>query len=205
MRILIADDHEVVRRGLRELIRTREGWEVCAEANDGVEALLCARELHPDVAVLDVSMPRMDGLAAARRLHEEMPEVAVLLFTMHADEHLPAEALAAGARGIIFKLDAAEQLVSALEAVARGSNFFSPRISRAALERARGEGGPLTPREREVVRLAAEGKTNKEISSQLGISVKTVETHRAHVLRKLGVSSLALLVRYAVRTGLVEP
>ena len=213
IRILLADDHDVVRRGLRELLEAQPGWQVVGEARTGREAVALAERLRPDVAVLDLSMPDLNGLEATRRIRKDRPETEVLVFTMHQTEQLMREALLAGARGYLLKSDAAERLVAAVAALAGHRPYFSSQVSEVLLDAfvrntvtaGEGVGDTLTAREREIVQLLAEGRGNKEVADELAISVKTVETHRAAVMRKLGIGSLADLVRYAVRNYLVEP
>ena len=213
IRILLADDHDVVRRGLRGLLEAQPGWEVCGEARNGREAVEMAAQLRPDVAVLDLSMPEFNGLEATRRIRKELPGTEVLVFTMHQTEQLMREALLAGARGYLLKSDAAERLVAAVTTLAGHRPFFSAQVSEVLLDAyvrgssSSGEGAStdaLTAREREIVQLLAEGRGNKEVADALAISVKTVETHRAAIMRKLGIGSLAALVRYAIRNQLIE-
>jgi DNA-binding NarL/FixJ family response regulator len=209
-RILVADDHEVVRRGVRRLLQARPGWEVCGEATNGEEAIAAAELLHPDVVVLDVTMPGLEGIAAARAIRARLPRTEVLVFTMHETEELLADALAGGAQGYVLKTDPSRLLLAAVEALARHASFVSPSMS-DAVARASARGGArgtrallLTGREREVVRLLAHGRPNRQVASALGISVKTVESHRANVMKKLELRSIVDLVRYAVRNRLVE-
>jgi DNA-binding NarL/FixJ family response regulator len=210
-RILIVDDHDVVRRGLRGLLAARAGWEVCAEAGRGDEAVAQAEALRPDVAIVDAMMPGMDGLAATRSIRERAPGTEVCVFTMHETEELVSEVLAAGARGYVLKSDPSRHLLAAVEALARHGSFLTPSLSDALLSRSCRQSGhalagvsPLTAREREVVRLLAQGRGNKEVAAALRISVKTVESHRANIMRKLELGSVVDLVRYAVRNRLVE-
>jgi DNA-binding NarL/FixJ family response regulator len=202
MRILIADDHDVLRFGLRELLQARTGWEVCGEAANGMEAVELARQLGPDLAILDLAMPRFDGLEATRRIRRELPDTEVLLFTVHASEHLALEARQAGASGYVLKSHPAGELLSAIESASRPLGGPGPGSLRA--NGARTAGHALTSREREIVHLIADGKSNKEMAALLAISVKTVETHRTHLMRKLGFSSVVQLVRYAVRNHMVD-
>jgi DNA-binding NarL/FixJ family response regulator len=207
MRILIADDHDVVREGLRDLLGSQPGWEVCAEGRNGIEAVELAQRLEPDVAVLDVSMPLLDGLEATRRICHSKPATEVLLFTVHASEELAAQALDAGARGYLLKSRSATELIAAIDAAARHAN---PPGQGAPVAGQRGRSAGhhtqgLTGREREIIQLISEGKSNKEMAAMLGISVKTVETHRSHLTQKLGSASVAYLVRYAVRNGMIDP
>lgn len=213
VRILVADDHDVVRRGLREQLSSHEGWEICGEASNGREAVQLALKLAPDVAVIDLSMPELNGLEATRQIRRELPRTEVLIFTMHETEQLIREVLSAGARGYVLKSDAGRHLTSAVEALSHRRPFFTAKVSEALLDaflksNAREDEGSafrtLTDREREIVQMLAEGESNKEIAAKLSISVKTVETHRATVMRKLDISSIVELVHYAIRNQLVE-
>jgi DNA-binding NarL/FixJ family response regulator len=209
IRVLIADDHGIVRSGLRMLIERQADMNVVAEAEDGVEALALAQAERPDVAVLDVSMPRMTGLQAAREVRAHCPDTRVLLLSMHDDERYFLEGLQAGATGYVLKNAADTDLIGAVRTVADGHTFLSGK-AQEALEREWREGGlepsdPLTPRELEVVKLIAEAHTNRQIADVLGLAEKTVESHRANVLSKLGMRDRVELVRYAIRRGLVEP
>jgi DNA-binding NarL/FixJ family response regulator len=209
--ILLADDHDVVRRGVRSLLEAHPGWQVCGEAANGREAVSLAARLKPDIAVLDLEMPELNGLEATRQIKRKLPGTEVLIYSIHETEQLIREVLGAGARGYVLKADAGRQLVDAVEALSRHQPFFTARASEALLKNflksplAAGEVSLLTDREREVVQLLAEGKVNKEVASALGISVKTVETHRATVMRKLGMNSIVELVHYAIRNHLVRP
>jgi len=212
LRILVADDHEVMRRGLRGLLESHRGWQVCAEAGDGHQAVALALELKPDVAVLDMSMPGLDGLEAARQIRRSTPSTEVLAFTAHDSEQLAAAARAAGARDCILKSEAATRLVAAIEALGGGQAPAraepAPHAAKANPEwRARTQPPRrrLTPREREIVALLAGGKSNWCVATILGISVKTVETHRANIMQKLDIESVVELVHYAIRAGLVAP
>ena len=213
MRILIADDHEVVRRGIRVLLEAHPGWEVCAEAMDGREAVDKARQSSPDVVILDLGMPGLNGLEAARQIRKLLPSSEVLILTMHESEQVIQEVLAAGARGYVLKSDAGRDLVTAVEALSHHKTFFTSSVAEMVLRKFL-DGSPmaqptevssLTPREREVVQLLAEGKGNKEVASILGISVKTAETHRTNIMRKLECHSLSDLVRYAIRNNIISP
>ncbi|HYP59492.1 MAG TPA: response regulator transcription factor [Thermomicrobiales bacterium] len=212
IRILLADDHEIVRRGLREVLETHPDWEVCAEAENGREAVERAREHRPDVAVLDLSLPELNGLEVTRRIRRESPNTEVLVFTVHDSEELVFEALSVGARGYVLKSDGASNLIDAVEALSIHRPFFNPEVMQTIVQgyvRDRGESpagqsaaNELTPRERQVIQLLAEGRGNQEIAELLHISVKTVETHRAAIMRKFGFRSIVDLVRYAIREGI---
>jgi DNA-binding NarL/FixJ family response regulator len=210
LRILVADDHEVVRRGVKNLLRTRPGWEVCGEAANGDDAVTAAEAHHPDIVILDAMMPGLTATAAAREIRARLPRTEVLVFTMHETEELLADALSSGAQGYVLKTDPSRQLLAAIEALARHAYFITPTLSDAFTHAAsrRGARGAhallLTAREREVVRLLAHGQPNRQVATALGISVKTVESHRANVMRKLELRSLVDLVRYAVRNRLIE-
>jgi DNA-binding NarL/FixJ family response regulator len=212
LRILLADDHDIVRRGLKELLEEQPGWTVCAEAANGREAVELALEHRPNIAVIDLTMPELNGLEATRRIREAVPETEVLVFTMHDSEELVRNVLAAGARGYLLKSDAARQLVPAVQSLAQRKPFFAGRISEVLLagflDTDRNRTAPpvadrLTSREREVVQLLAEGNSNKDIARALDLSVKTVETHRAAVMRKLDLHSLPDLVRFAIRNRII--
>lgn len=214
LRIVIADDHEMMRRGVRDLLEAK-GWEVCGEAGNGRQAVELALKHRPEIAVLDLTMPECNGLEATRQIRKALPETEVLIFTMHESEQLVRDVLQAGARGYVLKSDAARHLVAAVETLAQHKPFFTSKVSETLLdtflrggklaEESPGTGGPLTEREREIVQLLAEGRSNKEVASRLGISVKTVETHRASVMRKLNLNSIVELVHYAVRNKLIQP
>ena len=211
LRILVADDHHVVRAGLRTLLETKRDWQVCAEAANGREAVEKAGELAPDVAVLDIGMPLLNGVEATRQIRKRSPKTEVLILTMHDSEMLIQEVLEAGARGYILKDDADRNLIAAVTALSRHKPYLSTRVSgvfsKKLLSLGEDPGSarrPLTPREREIVQLLAEGKSNKEIASLLGISVKTAETHRANIMLKLGIHSVTELVRYAVRNKIIQ-
>ncbi len=214
-RIIIADDHELVRRGLRATISEHAGWEVCGEASSGREALELARQVKPDIAVVDFAMPDLNGLEAARRIRAELPNTEVLMLTMHETESLVREALAAGVHGFILKSDAGRLLGEAIEALLANKPFFTGRVSQLILHGYLNPGDKtdeasatltrLSPREREVVQLIAEGKSTKEVADRLGISPKTAETHRTNIMRKLNLHSVTELVRFAIRNKIVEP
>lgn len=212
VRILLADDHDVVRHGLRHLLEAEQGWVVCGEARNGREAVALAEQLAPDIAVLDITMPELNGLDATRQIRAACPDTEVLIFTMHESEELMREVFAAGARGYLIKSDAARYIVAAVESLSRHQPFFSSQVSAAILGAFMREGAAkpsslgdasLTPREREVLQLLAEGRRNKDIARQLDVTVKTVETHRAAVMRKIGAETVADVVRYAVRNRIV--
>ena len=214
LRILLADDHGIVRRGLKDLLEARVGWSVCAEASNGREAVELCIQHRPQVAVLDLSMPELNGLEATRRIRQEVPDTEVLVFTMHESEELVREVLAAGARGYLLKSEAADQLIPAVDSLAKHRPFFIGRISQLVLEGFLKAGAAekvssaaqrLTSREREIVQLLAEGNSNKQIAQLLDLSVKTVETHRAAVMRKLELGSLPDLVRFAIRNQMIQP
>jgi DNA-binding NarL/FixJ family response regulator len=211
LRILIAEDHGVVRRGLRELLGGHDRWEVVAEARTGRQAVDLAHRLRPDVVVIDLSLPELTGTDAIREIHAELPKTAVAVFSMHEDELFVGDAIAAGARAYVLKSEPVACLVEAVEALERGDPYFTPRVAELvvrALVRARGGGpdvDPLTEREREVAQLLVEGLGSRAVASRLGITTKTVDTHRSAIMRKLRLSSMADLVRYAIRNRLVEP
>jgi DNA-binding NarL/FixJ family response regulator len=209
LRILIADDHGLVRRGAVAVLRSRHGWRVVGEAANGREAVEKAIKQKPDVAILDISMPELDGVEATRQILEAVPDTGVLVLTMHGSEQMVRSALGAGARGYLLKSDLTECLVKAVKAIADGKRFLTPTVSEIVLDgflRTRSEGQRrgtrTTPREIEIIRLLAEGKSNKESATQLGITVRTVETHRAKIMLKLGLHSLADLIHYAISQGL---
>jgi DNA-binding NarL/FixJ family response regulator len=210
IRILIADDHGIVRSGLRMLIERQSDMEVVAEADDGIEARELAVAERPDVAVLDVSMPRMTGLQAAGQIRAHSPDTQVLLLSMHEEERYFFEGLEAGAAGYVLKRAADTDLIDAVRTVAAGRTFLSGAGQRALMDEWREDRrteprDPLTPRELEVVKLIAEAYTNRQIAETLGLAEKTVESHRANVFAKLGMRDRVELARYAIRRGLVEP
>ena len=209
-RLLLADDHAVVRRGLRLVLDAEPDLEVVAEAGDGVEAFEKALQTKPDLCVMDVSMPRMTGLQAARQIRAHLPNTQVLALSMHDDERYVFDALKAGASGYVLKREVDQALLGAIRAVHRGEAFLTTAVERSLIrdwmsdDRA-GPDEPLTPREQEVLKLIAEAHTNKQIAEILHLAEKTVESHRANLLRKLGMRDRVELVRYAIRRGLVEP
>ena len=207
-RILIADDHEVVRSGLRKMLESQSKWEVVGEAADGMEAVAKALELEPDIAVLDYALPLVNGIEATRQIRARLPRTEVLIFTMHDNETLISDLLAAGARGSLLKSDASRFLLAAIELLTLHKPFFTAKVSEALLgsflKRPSHAQSALTPRERGVVQLIAEGHSNKQIANVLNISLMTVETHRAAVMRKLNLPSAASLVRYAIRNQIIE-
>ena len=212
LRILIADDHSVVRAGLRTLLECRPGWEVCAEASDGRDAVEKASKLKPDVAVLDIGMPLLNGVEATRRIHSSSPDTEILILTMHESDDLVQQVVEAGARGYILKDDADRILLAAIDAVRHHKPYFSTRVSSAAdsadsspasTDAARASRSRLTPREREILQLLAEGKSNKEVASLLGIAVNTAEAHRANIMLKLDFHSVTELVLYAIRNKII--
>jgi DNA-binding NarL/FixJ family response regulator len=214
VRILLVDDHDVVRRGVRTLLVEQPNWVVCGEAVTGRAAVDLAGELRPDVAIVDLLMPDLNGLDTTRQIRKTSPRTEVLIFTMHQNEELVRDVLDAGARGYVLKSDAEKYIVTAIEALLQHRPYFTPKVSETLINEFLRGNWPgaqaetsrprLTGREREVIQLLAEGNTNKEIALTLGISVKTVETHRAALMRKIGVNSIAEVVRYAVRNHLTE-
>jgi DNA-binding NarL/FixJ family response regulator len=211
LRILVVDDHELVRRGVRDLLDAQPGWEVCGEAGTGPAAVEAAERLKPDVVVLDLSLPGLHGLEVTRRILHLLPGTRILVLTMHASEELIRHVLRAGAHGYVLKSDAASLVVSAVRSLERREPFLAPRVTEVVLDgylqRDLAEpppGDPLTPREREVLQLVAEGRSSKAVAALLGVAVKTIESHRASLMRKLHVRTIADLVRYAVRNGLVQ-
>lgn len=213
LRILIADDHAVVRAGLRALLESRSGWEVVAEASDGREAVDKASKLKPDVAVLDIGMPLLNGVEATRRIRSASPATEILILTMHESDDLVQQVIQAGARSYILKDEADRVLIAAVEAARHHKPFFSSRIAAVRKDdlpsSPSDQGRParprLTPREREILQLLAEGKSNKEVANLLGISVNTAEAHRANIMLKLNLHSLAELVHYAIRNQIIKP
>jgi DNA-binding NarL/FixJ family response regulator len=210
-RILIADDHEVVRQGVRAVLEGQPGWVVCGEASTGREAVTRAIDLRPDVVVLDVSMPELNGLEATRQIRRAVP-AKILILTVHESDQVVTEVLDAGAHGYVLKADAGRKLVEAIRALLRHQEFISERVRVVAARRAgprragagRRGSGSLTPRQREVLQLLTEGKSNKEIGAALGMTTKTAETHRTHIMAKLNLHSMSELVRYAIRNRIIE-
>ena len=207
-RIVLADDHVLVRQGLRSLLE-RERFQVMAEASDGQEAVRLVETHQPDIAILDISMPTLNGIDAARGLSRSAPKTKVILLTQHEEEQYIHEALEAGVKGYVLKNQVANDLIQAIRQVCRGEFYLSPGISRAVMEAYRNKSDrpadPLTVRERQVLQLIAEGKSTKDTASVLGISVKTAESHRMRLMQKLNIHETASLVRYAVRRGLIHP
>jgi DNA-binding NarL/FixJ family response regulator len=215
LRILIADDHDLVRKGIRSLLEAQKGWEVIGEARDGRDAVEKAAKLKPDVIILDHGMPRLNGLEAVRRIMKVHPQAKVLIVTMHDSDELIREVLDAGARGYVTKSDTGQDLVVAVEALSRNKTYFTSKVDQMVLDRflqintgkvdMKPTRDRLTSRQREIVQLLAEGKTSKEVATILGLSTKTVETHRAQIMRRLDCHSVSELVRYAIRNNIVQP
>ena len=215
VRIVIADDHELVRRGARALLESQPGWKVVGEASTGRQALEQVKTLKPDVVLMDISMPELNGLEATRQILKVVPRTQVLILTLHESEQVMRSVLEAGARGYILKSDAERKLLEAVEAVHQGRAFFTSKAATMVLEGYLRRGKladadellvcHLTARERQIVQLLAEGKSNKEVASMLGISVHTAETHRSNIMHKLDLHSLSDLTRYAIRNGIVNP
>lgn len=214
LRILVADDHEVVRRGLVLLLQSHPGWEVCGEAEDGRQAVDKARELNPDIIILDVGMPNLNGLEAARQVLRRDPQSRILVLTFTDTDEVLRAVLDTGARGFVLKTDAARDLVFAVEALQANKTFFTPRVAERLMEGFLEQSRPgsaqpilspaLTPREREIVQLLAEGKSTKEVALLLSLSVKTAETHRSNIMRKLNLHSVGGLVLYAIRHNMIQ-
>ncbi len=212
VRILIADDHELIRKGIASTLEEVPGWKVVGQANNGREAVELAQSLRPDIVVLDMTMPELNGLEATRQILSNRTGERVLILTAHESEQLVREVLNAGAQGYVLKSDAGRALVSAVEALLDGRPFFTSRVARIVLDGflRSPDGAPngdpaqtLSPREREIVQLLAEGKSNKEVARALGITVKTAETHRGNIMRKMQFASLSDLIRYAIRNNIV--
>jgi DNA-binding NarL/FixJ family response regulator len=214
VRILVADDHDIVRRGLKQLLTSRAGWDVCAEAKTGREAVALAEQVKPEVVVMDISMPDLNGLEAARRIRKQFPKTEIVILTLHFSDQLLRDIVEAGAHAYIMKGDAERDLVTAVEAVANRRSFFTAQAGDMLLNEFRGRNAVpeassvfrnrLTGRERDIVQLLAEGKSSKEVAVALGISVKTAETHRANIMRKLELHSVSELVRYALKNQIIE-
>ena len=206
-RVLLADDHALIRQGLKALLES-QGFQVVGEASDGQATLRSAEKTHPDVAILDISMPVLNGMDAARELKKSSPKTKIILLTQHDEDQYVTEALRAGAKGYVLKSQAAEDLVQAIREVCRGSVYLSPSISRSVVDayisKTYVSTDPLSGRERQVLQLVGEGMSTKDIAIQLGISVKTAESHRARLMKKLDIHETASLVRYAIRRGLIQ-
>jgi DNA-binding NarL/FixJ family response regulator len=214
LRILIVDDHAVVRRGVRSLLESQPAWEICGEATTGREAVDMARRLQPDVVVMDLSLPELNGLDATCQILKDSPRSEILVLTMHHSEELARNVLQAGARGYVVKSDADQSLIAAIESLRQHKPFLTSRVTEFVLDDYMRRADTLdagvghdavTAREREIIQLLAEGKSNREAASTLGISVKTIEAHRANIMRKLHLRSVSELVRYAIRNKIVQP
>jgi DNA-binding NarL/FixJ family response regulator len=213
LRILVVDDHAVVRRGVRSLLESHEDWQVCGEATTGRDAVAQSLRLRPDVVVMDLSLPELNGLEATRQILKAAPDIEVLVLTMHHSEELAREVLQAGARGYVLKADADENLIAAVDSLRQHKPFLTPTVTEFVLDNYVRRGGEqddpavisVTPREREIIQLIAEGRSNKEAASTLGISVKTIEAHRASIMKKLHLRAVSDLVRYAIRNKIVQP
>jgi len=213
LRILIVDDHAVVRRGIRSLLESHNGWEVCGEATTGRDAVEQSRRLKPDIVVMDLSLPELNGLDATWQILKDRPATEVLVLTMHHSEELARDALQAGARGYVLKSDADENLITAVDNLRQHKPFLTSTVTDFVLDDyvrwadvAQDDlASVVTAREREIIQLVAEGQSNKEVASTLGISVKTIEAHRANIMRKLHIRSVSDLVRYAIRNKIVQP
>jgi len=210
LKVLLADDHEIVRDGLRAVLHAQKDCEVVGEAADGRQAIALVKELNPDIVILDISMPLLNGLEATRQILEIRPQTKVLVLTMHESDPLIRDILNAGARGYILKTDAGRDLIAAVESLRWNKTFFTSRVSQMILDGllkrpSENSRTRLTPRQREIVQLLAEGKSSKEVAVALDVSVKTAETHRANIMRKLDCHSLSEVVRYAIRNKIIEP
>ena len=217
LRLLVADDHEVVRKGLCAMLQEQPGWVVAAEARNGREAVDKAKEVKPDVTVIDISMPGLNGLEATRQITKSGSHTKILILTMHESDSLIREVLDAGARGYLLKTDAGTDLINAVDALRRNQTFFTPRVAEMVLDGylkkpgkpeekdSPGMTSRLTPRQREILQLLAEGKSSKEVATALGLSVKTAETHRANIMSRLNCHSVSDLVRYAIRNQVIQP
>lgn len=214
LRFLLADDHQVVRQGLRSILEAQHDCQVVAEAADGRRAVALTKELNPDIAILDITMPALNGLDAMRQILKSRPKTKVLILTMHGSDSVITEALEAGARGYIMKSDAGRDLVDAIESLGRNKTYFTSRVSQMLLDgfltgasraQAQTSGAVrLSPRQREIVQLLAEGNSSKDVALALGLSVKTAETHRANIMRKLDCHTVSDIVRYAIRNNIIE-
>ena len=212
LRILVVDDHAVVRRGVRSLLESHDGWEVCGEATTGRDAVAQSLRLRPDIVVMDLSLPELNGLDATRQILKDSPRTEILVLTMHHSEELARDVLQAGARGYVLKSDADENLIAAVESLRQHKPFLTPTVTEFVLDgyirdgaEPDGARSAVTAREREIIQLIAEGKSNKKAASALSISVKTIEAHRANIMRKLHLRSVSDLVRYAIRNKIVQP
>jgi len=213
LRIVVVDDHAVVRRGVRALLESRADWKVVAEATTGREALDAVKRHRPEIVVMDISLPELNGLDATRQIVQESPQTEVLVLTMHHSEELAREVLKAGARGYVLKSDADESLIAAVDALRQHKPFLTSGVTEFMLDGFLRDMSvpdlstrdPVTPREREIIQLLTEGLSNKEAAARLGISVKTIEAHRANIMRKLRLRSVADLVRYAIRNKIAQP
>jgi DNA-binding NarL/FixJ family response regulator len=215
LRILIADDHDVVRHGVRSLLEQRTGWHVCGEAANGREAVQMARQLKPDVAVLDLTMPELSGLEATQQILKSLPRTEIIILSINESEEIVREVLDAGARGYVLKTDTSRELLAAVAAVSEHKPFFTTRVAEMVLGgylENKGKSGPafgagntLSMREREVLQLLVEGLSNKQVATKLGISAKTAEAHRINIMRKLNLHSIVELVRYAMRNKMIAP
>jgi DNA-binding NarL/FixJ family response regulator len=214
VRILVADDHDIFRRGLKQLLAARPGWDVCAEAKTGREAVDLAERFKPEIVVMDISMPELNGLEAARRIRKILPKTEIVILTLHFSDQLVKEIVNSGARAYVMKSDADRDLVTAVEALVNHRPFFTARAASILFDdfrKTNGRGEPqvpsrgrLTSREREILQLVAEGKSSKEVATALSLSIKTAETHRANIMRKLDMHSISELVRYAVKNQIIE-
>jgi DNA-binding NarL/FixJ family response regulator len=217
LRIMLADDHDLIRSGLRYLLEKQNGWTVCGEASNGRAAVEMSEKLRPDVAILDMSMPELNGLEATRQILQGQPNTKILIYTMHETERIIVDVLEAGARGVVLKSDAGDNMVAAVESIVKGRRFFTSRVAETVVEayflkrqttfgaETDSQTRLLTAREREVIQLLAEGKSNKEVADRLVISTRTAEGHRSEIMKKLKLGSLAELVRYAIRNEIVQP
>jgi DNA-binding NarL/FixJ family response regulator len=212
IKVLIADDHDLMRRGIKAIIETKKGWEVCGEVRTGAQAVAKAKELKPDIAILDITMPELNGLEAAKRIQKVSEKTEILMLSVHYSDQLIREVIEAGIRGYIVKSDSDRDLSIALDNLANHKPFFAPRVTEVILNSSSGGISPrtegprsrVTSREREIIQLLSEGKSSKEVAVLLNISVKTAETHRANIMRKLQIHSVSDLVRYAVRNQIIE-